>query len=195
MTSRQTDRGCDADVEGETDVTVFENLRAMPRAWFVSEVTALSDVEGINAVRTSRLPDGRAFDPRAVAIVDPANQPPTSHFSPGPSAARLVRVGDGEGATWVSVLAFDPRAIEQADKFIKGARVYVEGRLSCDEWTNAEGVKRFGLSVMSWHCRLSEIGRNKKPQPKRNGDAKPPAQNKSAAAGSAGQDFNDEIPF
>jgi single-stranded DNA-binding protein len=104
-----------------------------------------------------------------------------------------VRVGDGDGAQWVSILAFDPRAIEQADKFVKGARVYVEGRLSADEWTNAEGVKRFGLSVMSWHCRLSEIGRNKKPQPKRNG-AKPPAPDKSAA-GSAGQEFNDEIPF
>ena len=103
-----------------------------------------------------------------------------------------VRVGDGEGATWVSVLAFDPRALEQADKFIKGARVYVEGRLSADEWTNAEGVKRFGLSVMSWHCRLSEIGRNKKPQPKRNG-AKPPAQDKSSAA--SAKDFDDQIPF
>jgi single-stranded DNA-binding protein len=90
----------------------------------------------------------------------------------GKSYLRLnVRVGDGEAAQWISVTAFDPRAIEQADKFIKGARVYVEGRLSADEWTNAEGVKRFGLSVMSWHCRLSEIGRNKKSQPKRNGDA------------------------
>ena len=104
-----------------------------------------------------------------------------------------VRVGDDrDDAQWISVLAFDPRAIEQADKFLKGARVYVEGRLSCDEWTNAEGVKRFGLSVMSWHCRLSEIGRNKKSQPKRNGDAKPPAQEKPASA----NDFHDdEIPF
>jgi single-stranded DNA-binding protein len=93
----------------------------------------------------------------------------------------------------VSVLAFDPRAIEQADKFVKGARVYVEGKLSADEWSNAEGVKRFGLSIMSWHTRLAQIGRNR---PKRNGDAKPPAQDKSAAVGRAGNDFyNDDIPF
>jgi len=95
-TSRQTDRGKDDDVEGETDVTVFENRRALPRAWFVSDVTAMNDTEGIKAVRTSRLPDGRAFDPRAVAIVDAADQPATSHFSPGSSDARLVRVGDGD---------------------------------------------------------------------------------------------------
>jgi single-stranded DNA-binding protein len=112
----------------------------------------------------------------------------------GKSYLRLnVCTGDGEGATWVSVLAFDPRAIEQADKFVKGARVYVEGKLSADEWSNAEGVKRFGLSIMSWHTRLAQIGRNR---PKRNGDAKPPAQDKSAGAGRAGNDFyNDDIPF
>ena len=104
-----------------------------------------------------------------------------------------TRVGDDrDTAQWVSVLAFDPRAIEQADKFVKGARVYTEGKLSSNEWTDKGGAKRHGLSVMSWHCRLSEIGRNKKPQPKRNGDAKPPAQDKSAAAA---KDFDDQIPF
>ena len=95
-TSRQTDRGADVDVEGETDVTVFENRRALPRAWFVSEVTSIDDAGGIEAVRTSRLPGGRAFDPRAVAIVDPANRPAESHFAPGVSEARVVRVGDGD---------------------------------------------------------------------------------------------------
>jgi hypothetical protein len=95
-TSRQTDRGADVDVEGETDVTVFENLRALPRAWFVSEVTAIDDAGGIEAVRTSRLPGGGAFDPREVAIVDPSNRPAESHFAPGVSEARVVRVGDGD---------------------------------------------------------------------------------------------------
>jgi single-strand DNA-binding protein len=97
-----------------------------------------------------------------------------------------LRVGDGDGAQWVSVMAFDARAIEQSDKFLKGARVYVEGRLRADEWTNAEGVKRFGLSVMSWHCRLSEIGRNK------------PHKSDNACATAPRSDdlpFNDEINF
>jgi single-stranded DNA-binding protein len=103
-----------------------------------------------------------------------------------------VRVGDGEGATWVSVLAFDTRAIEQADKFLKGARCYIEGRLSADEWTNAEGVKRFGLSVMSWHCRLAEIGRNKSKRAAASGDNEQPAPKAAAPA----NDFHDDlIPF
>jgi single-stranded DNA-binding protein len=100
-----------------------------------------------------------------------------------------MRVGDGETAQWISVTAFDQRAIEQADKFVKGARVYVEGKLSSDEWTAQDGTKRHGLSVMSWHCRLSEIGRNKSTH--KNGDAKPRPQTKLAA----GNNFDDEIPF
>jgi single-stranded DNA-binding protein len=103
-----------------------------------------------------------------------------------------VRVGDGEGATWVSVLAFGPRAIEQAKKFVKGAKVYIEGRLSADEWTNAEGVKRFGLSVMSWHCRLAEIGRNKSKRAAASGDKE---QLAPKAATSANDFHDDEIPF
>ncbi len=101
-TSRQTDRGADVDVEGETEVTVFENRRALPRAWFVGDLTTLNDRDGIDAVRVSRLPDGRVFNPRDVAIVDPANHPAMSHFSHGPADARLVRVGDGDVALAVS---------------------------------------------------------------------------------------------
>ena len=72
-----------------------------------------------------------------------------------------VRVGDGDSAQWVNVTAFDTKAIETAEKLLKGARVYIEGRLSLDEWTAQDGAKRHGLSLMSWHCRLSEIGRNR----------------------------------
>lgn len=74
-----------------------------------------------------------------------------------------VRVGDGDGAQWVSVMVFDQSAINAADKLLKGARVYVEGSLSVTEWEQ-DGAKRHGLSVMSWHCRLSQIGRNKPPR-------------------------------
>jgi single-strand DNA-binding protein len=99
-----------------------------------------------------------------------------------------MRVGEGDTAQWVSVMAFDPRAIEQTDKFLKGARVYVEGRLSADEWTAQDGTKRHGLSVMAWHCRLSEIGRNKS---KRAGDKEPARKAETSA-----NDFHDdEISF
>jgi single-strand DNA-binding protein len=110
----------------------------------------------------------------------------------GKSYLRLnVRVGDGDQAQWVSVMSFDPNAIAVVDKLLKGSRLYIEGSLRLDEWTGQDGIKRHGLSVMSWHTRLSEIGRNR---PKR-ASAKSSAP-RSAGSGASSDDFhNDEIPF
>lgn len=99
-----------------------------------------------------------------------------------------VAVSDGEKTQWIGVLAFDEKAIENAAAYCKSARVYCEGKLSLDEWTNAEGIQRHGLSVMSWHFRLAEIGRNK---PKKEKEFKP-----FEPQAAAGADFHsDEIPF
>jgi single-stranded DNA-binding protein len=111
--------------------------------------------------------------------------------SKGKPYARLnVRVGETE-AQYINVTCFDPQAIEQADKLIRGAKLYVEGGgLKIDEWTGQDGVKRHGLSCMSWHARLSEIGRNR---PKRE---RKPADDKPSSAPAMRNDFhNDEIPF
>ena len=103
-----------------------------------------------------------------------------------------VRVGDGEAAQWVNVTAFDEKAIAAADSFVKGARVYVEGRLSLDEWTAQDGTKRTSLSCLSWHCRLAEIGRNK---PKRARDTGGERTSNETTPAQAGGELDDEIPF
>lgn len=72
-----------------------------------------------------------------------------------------VRVGDGDAVQWVNVTCFDAEAIAVADKMVKGARIYVEGRLTLDEWTAQDGSKRHSLALVAWHCRLARIGRNK----------------------------------
>ncbi|WP_271569653.1 single-stranded DNA-binding protein [Bradyrhizobium sp. CCBAU 11386] len=118
----------------------------------------------------------------------------------GKSYLRLnVRVGEGDNVTWVSVMAFDEKAIAVADKMVKGARLYVEGKLGLDEWTAQDGSKRHGLSVMSWHCRLSQIGKNKPPKQNKPGPASlgrsraATSDNAPISAGAAG--FDDDIPF
>jgi single-stranded DNA-binding protein len=72
-----------------------------------------------------------------------------------------IRTGDGDAAQWISAMCFDTDAIAQAERLHKGARVYIEGTIKLDEWTGQDGAKRHGLSLMSWHCRLSQIGRNR----------------------------------
>jgi single-stranded DNA-binding protein len=99
------------------------------------------------------------------------------------------RVDVGDGGQWISVLAFDELAIEAGDKFVKGARIYCEGSIRTEEWTGQDGAKRQGLSCMSWHCRLAEIGRNKPKRPRKSAD-------KPHAAGSRTNNFySDEIGF
>jgi single-stranded DNA-binding protein len=100
-----------------------------------------------------------------------------------------IRTGDGDKVQWVSVTAFDQDAIAAADKFVKGARVYIEGKLSLDKWKAADGSDRSGLSVMSWHCRLAQIGRNKTYRHRKGAAAPAPSKNTQPAA-----DFNDELP-
>jgi single-strand DNA-binding protein len=98
-----------------------------------------------------------------------------------------VACSEGETTTWVNAMVFDDRAIAVADGFVKGARVYLEGKLSLNEWTASDGTTRTGLSVMSWHCRLCQIGRAKvklleKPKP-------------APQSAPAGAPFDDEITF
>src|SRR5262249_13203941 len=100
-----------------------------------------------------------------------------------------IAVSEGETTTWVGAMVFDERAIAIADALVKGARVYVEGRLSLNEWTTSDGVTRTGLSILSWHCHLSQIGRAKVKAEK----LKPAPQ--AARAGAAFDDAIDDLPF
>jgi single-stranded DNA-binding protein len=96
-----------------------------------------------------------------------------------------VRDGEGDAAQWISIMYFGADAAETAPKMQKGVHVYVEGSLRLDQWEQQDGTKRAGLSVMSFHCRVAAIGRNK---PKR--------ERTDKVATAARDDFhNDAIGF
>src|SRR5262249_31975681 len=72
-----------------------------------------------------------------------------------------VRVGNGDDAQWVSVVAFNDVA-ELADRLRKDAHVYIEGTLSADAWLDRDGKPRVNFNVMTWRCvETHRIGRNK----------------------------------
>jgi single-stranded DNA-binding protein len=114
-----------------------------------------------------------------------------------------IRTGDGDAAQWINAMCFDAEAIAQAERLCKGARVYIEGTIKLDEWTGQDGTKRHGLSLMSWHCRLSQIGRNR---PRREDKPKAASSGRARADASAYAPigapppkghpaFDDDIPF
>jgi single-stranded DNA-binding protein len=110
-----------------------------------------------------------------------------------------LRIGEGDKAQWASVTAFDKDAIATTDKFVKGAAVYVEGRLTLDKWKTTDGEDRSGLSVMSWHCRLAQIGRNKTKRTRHTGSPSVAAGSANFGGGGTSQaapaDFDDEMLF
>jgi single-stranded DNA-binding protein len=100
-----------------------------------------------------------------------------------------VGVGKDDAVQWLNVAVFG-KAAEIAATLKKGDRVYAEGSIKLDTWRGNDSIERHGLSVASFKIELTHlIGRNR---PKRNGDAKPRTQEKTASA----NDFHDdEIPF
>ena len=67
-----------------------------------------------------------------------------------------VGIDEGDAVTWVSVSAFEEKALALAG-MPKGVEVYVEGRLSLNAWTGKDGQPRTGLSVAAW--RVEVLGR------------------------------------
>lgn len=95
-TSRTSDRDADSNRSDELDYVMYENHRALPRAWLTSNVVSLDEDDAVAAVRTSQLPDGRPFDPRSIALVDASVQPPQTSFAVGASSVTVDRIADGE---------------------------------------------------------------------------------------------------
>lgn len=57
-------------VAGGLDVNIYENTRALPRAWLASEVRVLEGQAILQIIRTGFLPDGSKWDPLRTALIE-----------------------------------------------------------------------------------------------------------------------------
>jgi len=90
-------------LESHGQVDLYENLKAMPRAWFVTRLAAEPSAEVLRTIREGRLRDGGPFDPAEVALLE------TEDF--GGRAVTLPAVGEAGGAK-VKVTDYRPQRIE-----------------------------------------------------------------------------------
>ncbi|HEV7903896.1 MAG TPA: hypothetical protein VGO96_08655 [Pyrinomonadaceae bacterium] len=90
------------------EASVYENLRARPRAWLVGKVLGVTEEEALHAVHSSRLPDGSAFDPAQVALVETPLDFPPQALDASHTTARITHLSDErmEVVTGTSAPAF-----------------------------------------------------------------------------------------
>jgi hypothetical protein len=92
--ARTSDRDRDERRDDETGFVVFDNHRALPRAWIVDDVVPLAREDLVEAIRHGQLPDGRVFEPRRMALIDDETASPR-HFSPGAATVAVESIRDG----------------------------------------------------------------------------------------------------
>ncbi len=87
-----------------------------------------------------------------------------------------------EHTEWHSVVLWRGLA-DVADKYVrKGSQIYVEGSLRSNEWTDKEGVKRYGIEIVANDMKL--LGR--RPEGSGGGGYSQPPMSSYGAGGSGG---------
>jgi Bacterial membrane protein YfhO len=115
------------------EIDLYQNLKALPRAWFVERALALPSREVLQAIKRGKLPDGAPFDPAKVALLDEEDF--------GGREVSLPATGVGAGAE-ARVTRYEPRRIELMTRneqpgFLILSEVYYRG------WdARVDGVKR-----------------------------------------------------
>jgi hypothetical protein len=105
-------------------ILVYENLRAMRRAWLTPETLSLASESIRQAIKTSRLPDGRIYDPSALALLE---EPLGFHSTPDPEAGAWV-TEDRNGILDVQTSSRQPAFLVLADLYFPGWTVSLNGR-------------------------------------------------------------------
>jgi hypothetical protein len=112
-------------VEETDEALIYENLRVMPRVWLVPEVSAVKPEEALSSTKTSKMPDGRTFDPSKIALIEEplAFKPQQVDANASALVAHL-----SDTTMEVSTSSTFPSFLVTSDPYYPGWRVSIDGQ-------------------------------------------------------------------
>ena len=141
-----------------------------------------------------------------VILVGNLGRDPEVRYSPNGQAIANVNIATSESwkdkntgekqerTEWHRIVFFG-RLAEIAGEYLKkGSQIYVEGRLQTRKWQDKDGNDRYTTEVVAGDMQMlgSRTGSG---VPAENFNQEPAGQSQPAAASTAGDDFDDDIPF
>ena len=112
-------------VEDAGEARIYENLRAMPRAWLATEVASVTPDQALNAIKTGKLPGGRGFDPSRTALVEA----PIALNSPNSDAkASAIVAAISDTHLEVQTSSSNATFLITSDAYYPGWRASIDGR-------------------------------------------------------------------
>ena len=130
------------------------------------------------------------YTPQGIAVCD---------FSMATNERKRDKSGEmQEVATWFRITLWRNLAENAAKYLKKGSQVYIEGRLSIEEWTDRDGNNRQTLAVQATDMHFLSGGRSEmqsgdgSPTSEFAGPSNEPPEQESPRTASAG---DDDIPF
>ncbi len=105
---------------------VYENSQVLPRTWLVPEAIPLTSDQVLSAIQTSRLPDGRVYEPKQMALVED----PKALFQPvalqPTDRAEILKLEDTRVKVQTHTAA--PTFLVLSDVFYPGWQATIDGK-------------------------------------------------------------------
>ena len=114
-------------------IDIYENLRALPRAWLVPRVRTLTPEQILHSVKTGHLPDGTPFDPRQEALVEDGLRYAVDHFD---SEAKVEITAYQPDQIELSSHSKSPGFLVLSEIYYPGWKAIVDGQEVATHQTN-----------------------------------------------------------
>jgi hypothetical protein len=104
---------------------IYENTRALPRAWLAIEEFVATEEDELKIIRNGKLPDGKSWDPLQTVLV---NAPTASVFGAGMIRGSADVTRNEPNRVAVKTASVAPSILVLSENHYPGWRAYVDGK-------------------------------------------------------------------